>query len=304
MSAPGRRPRAFVAGWPIAHSRSPLIHGYWLRSLGLAGSYERVAVAPADFAAFAAGLRDAGWAGGNVTIPHKEAAAKVCDELTPAARRLGAVNTLWLEGGRLRGDNTDGTGFLGALDQEVPCWDERRDMALVLGAGGAARAIVDALLARGFARVCVANRSVARAEALSQLFEAVQVEAVQVEARQVEAVQVEAGRVEALDLPGAERVAASADILVNTTPAGMAGQPALAFDLARLPPHAVVDDIVYVPRETPLLRAAAARGLRTVGGLGMLLHQAVPGFERWFGRRPAVTPDLRAALEADIAAQT
>ena len=274
-------PRACVIGWPVAHSRSPVIHGFWLRSLGLPGSYEKAAVAPDDLARFIARLGADGFAGGNVTIPHKAAAASLCQDLGDTARRLGAVNTLWLEDGRLCGDNTDGAGFLGALDQESPGWDARRGTALVLGAGGAARAIVDALLRRGMDRVLVANRAAQRAEVLARLFGD--------------------PRVEALDLSAAQRATASVDLLVNTTPAGMAGQPPLAFDLAGLPDHAVVDDIVYVPRETPLLRAAAARGLRTVGGLGMLLHQAVPGFTRWFGTRPEVTPALRAAVEADIA---
>ena len=275
-------PRAFVVGWPIAHSRSPLIHGTWLKTLDLAGSYEKVAIEPDAFATFVHGLRDQGFVGGNVTIPHKETAASLCAHLTPTARRLGVANTLWFEDGRLCGDTTDGAGFLGALDQDAPGWDQRRDLAIVLGAGGAARAIVDALLQRGFARVIVANRSPERADLLVRHLRDV--------------------RCEAAGFDAAERAASGADLLVNTTSAGMHGQPELVFDIGTLPDHAVVDDIVYIPRKTGLLSGAEARGLRTVGGLGMLLHQAVPGFEHWFGVKPRVTPDLRAVIEADIAA--
>ena len=275
-------PRACVIGWPIAHSRSPLIHGHWLQALGLEGSYERVAVDPADLAGFIGRLREAGYVGGNVTLPHKEQAARSCATLSPAATRLGAVNTLWFEDDRLIGDNTDGAGFLGALDQEAPNWSTRRELAIVLGAGGAARAVVDALLTRGFARVIVANRSPERADALVRRLRDV--------------------RCEPTGLQGAEAAVRRADLLVNTTSAGMAGQPDLAFAIDDLPGHAVVNDIVYVPRETALLRRAAAQGLRTVGGLGMLLHQARPGFARWFGTMPTVTAALRDVVEADIAA--
>lgn len=277
-------PKAFVVGWPIAHSRSPLIHGTWLKQLGLPGSYEKIAVPPEDFPAFVAGLRAAGFAGGNVTIPHKQTAAALCGKLTATAQRLGAVNTLWFEGDVLVGDNTDGAGFLGALDQEAPDWDKRRrDLAIVLGAGGAARAVADALLTRGFGRLIIANRTLDRADALVR--------------------QIRDARCEASGFLGAQAALPRADLLVNTTSAGMLGQPPLDFAVDDLPEHAVVDDIVYVPRVTPLLRAASARGLRTVGGLGMLLHQAAPGFEHWFGMRPKVTPELRAIVEADIAGE-
>lgn len=268
---------AGVIGWPIAHSRSPLIHRYWLARHGVAGSYDKVAVAPNDLVAFLSSVRSGDYVGCNVTIPHKEAAAALCDRLTPAAERLEAVNTLWTDGGELWGDSTDGAGFLGALDQEAPGWDLRLGRAVVIGAGGAARAVVAALVARGFAEVIVANRTHERAEALTLRL---------------------GGRPVSLDAVQDELV--GADLLVNTTAAGMHGQPPLDLDLAALPPHAVVDDIVYVPKETPLLAAARARGLRTVGGLGMLLHQAAPGFARWFGVTPEVTPALRALVEADI----
>ena len=269
---------AAVIGWPIAHSRSPLIHRHWLARYGVAGSYDKIPVEPARLAGFLMGVRAGDFVGCNVTIPHKEAAASLCDRLTPAAERLGAANTLWMNGGDLWGDSTDGAGFIGALDQEVPGWDHRRERAVVIGAGGAARAVVDALMSRGFAEVLVANRTLARAAALTERL---------------------GGRSIGVDaLPS---VLGGADLLVNTTSAGMQGQPALDLDLKALPRHAVVDDIVYVPRETPLLRAAASRGLRTVGGLGMLLHQAAPGFARWYATMPEVTPELRALIEADVA---
>ena len=272
-------PKTCVIGWPIGHSRSPLIHGYWLDALGLSGSYGKQAVSPEDLSDVLAAMPARGYVGCNITIPHKEAAAALCGVLTPAAARLGAVNTLWWDGGILQGDTTDGTGFVHALDAEVPGWGDRRRRALVLGAGGAARAIVDALQQSGYAEVVVVNRTLARAAAL---------------------VKALGGRASAFsDLP---ELLPDTDLLVNTTSAGMVGHPALDIDLAALPPHAVVDDIVYVPAETPLLRQARARGLRTIGGLGMLLHQAVPGFARWFGQQPTVTPELRALIEADVSA--
>jgi shikimate dehydrogenase len=270
--------KACVIGWPVAHSRSPLIHGFWLKAHGILGSYEKAPVAPEDFDDFVTGMRAQSYVGGNVTIPHKAAAAARCDKLTEAAARLGSVNTLWFDGDTLCGDTTDGAGFLGALDQEAPGWADRRAQALVLGAGGAAAPIIDALLSRGFARVVVANRTLLKAEALAQRLGC-----------------------DATGLDAVPGFLSTTDLLVNTTSAGMAGHGELPLDLALLPAHAVVDDIVYVPTLTPLLNAAQARGHRTVGGLGMLLHQAVPGFARWFGVTPEVTPELRARVEADIA---
>ena len=267
---------AGVIGWPIAHTRSPLIHRHWLVHHGVAGTYDKVAVEPDDLAAFVSSVRSGDYVGCNVTIPHKEAAAALCDRLTPAAQRLQAVNTLWTDGGELWGDSTDGAGFLGALDQEAQGWDAHLGRAVVVGAGGAGRAVVAALVARGFADVIVANRARERAVALTQ--------------------RLGGTPLAFAALPGALE---GADLLVNTTSAGMDGQPPLDLDLSALPPHAVVDD-VYVPKETALLRAAAARGLRTVGGLGMLLHQAVPGFARWFGVTPEVTSALRALVEKDV----
>ena len=252
----------------------------------LPGHYGKHAVSADDLPAFLSAMPEAGLEGGNVTVPHKAAVAALCSHLTPAARRTGSVNTIWFEGGALCGDTTDGAGFTGALDQEAPGWDGGAkgdgNRAVVLGAGGAARAIVDALVERGFA-VTLASRTLSRAQSLAD----------------------QCGGA-AVPWAALGDALAGASLLVNTTPAGMAGQDApedaLDLDLAALPDHAIVDDIVYVPRVTPLLARARARGLRTVGGLGMLLHQAAPGFERWFGVRPAVTAELRALIEADIMA--
>ncbi len=276
--------RAFVTGHPIAHSRSPLIHGHWLALHGIDGSYERIDVAPADFPDFLARLRsDRTFAGGNVTIPHKEAAFRLCDAPSERAARLGAVNTLWLEEGRLHGDNTDGEGFLASLDAAVPGWDGRTRTALLLGAGGAARAIGHALAARGVTRLLIANRTTDRAAALADA--------------------VGAGA-QAVDWDTRDAALGEADLVVNTTALGMKGQPPLDLDLAAARTGTLVSDIVYVPLETPLLAAARARGLQGVDGLGMLLHQAVPGFARWFGVRPKVTPELRAVILADIEGRT
>lgn len=272
-------PRCFIIGHPVAHSRSPLIHGRWLEEHGLAGSYERVDVAPADLPQFIARLRAGEFTGGNVTVPHKEAALPLLDEVSAAARAIGAVNTLWREGDRLCGDNTDVSGFLAHLDTSVPGWDARVRTALVLGAGGAARGIAFGLQSRGVDRIIVVNRNRERADELA--------------AALGQAVAVEDWRIRA-DL------VASADLVVNTTALGMHGQPPLDLDLSGLRPGTIVDDIVYVPLATPLLCEAQRRGGIPVDGLGMLLHQAVPGFARWFGVTPAVTPALHALLEADI----
>lgn len=279
MNPAGGGRRACVIGWPVAHSRSPMIHTHWLAHYGIDGSYDRAAVAPEAFEAFVRGLAEHGYVGGNVTLPHKEKAFELCASVTETASRLGAVNTLWLEDGHLHGDNTDGAGFLGALDQDACGWDARKNVAVVLGAGGAARAIVDALLARGMNRIVVSNRTRARAEEIA--------------ARA-------GGPVEVADWDARSRLLAGADLLVNTTSLGMVGQPPLDIDLTALPPTATVSDIVYVPLETELLRRARERGLRGVSGVGMLLHQAVPGFRRWFGTTPVVTPELRRLVEADI----
>jgi len=278
MSAPSA-PRCFVIGHPIAHSRSPLIHGGWLAEHGLAGSYERVDVQPSDLPAFVAAIRRGEWRGGNVTVPHKQAILPLLDAVGPAAQAMAAVNTLLWQDGVLSGENTDVAGFLAHLDASAPGWAERTATALVLGAGGAARAVVFGLRSRGIGRIVVANRNLARATALATAL---------------------GSGVEAAAWERRDRLVAEADLIVNATALGMTGQPPLALDLAGLRPGTIVDDIVYVPLRTVLLEEAAARGAVTVDGLGMLLHQAVPGFARWFGVTPAVTPALRARLEADI----
>jgi len=274
-------PRGFVCGHPIAHSRSPLIHGYWLRQHGLAGSYAAIDVEPGAFPAFLDRLRAGSHRGGNVTIPHKEAAFALADRKDAAAEAIGAVNTLWMEGDTLFGSNTDAYGFIANLDDRQPGWDARKGPVVVLGAGGAARAVLFALGERGFTDIRIVNRTLDRAKALADHF---------------------GGPYSAHGLDAAAELLRDATLLVNTTPAGMHGQAELPIDVDSLPDDALVTDIVYVPLQTPLLAAAAKRGLRTVDGLGMLLHQAVPGFERWFGVRPAVTPELRAMIEADIEA--
>lgn len=273
-------PTACVAGWPVAHSRSPLIHGYWLQGLRIEGRYERAPVPPGEFADFAKGIGKAGLIGANVTAPHKEAAFAACDRLTANAASLGAVNTLWRENGELCGDNTDVVGFLANLDERAPGWRDQARKAVVMGAGGAARAVVRGLISCGTERIFIVNRTFERAERLASLF---------------------AGATEAAPWSALPGLLADANVVVNASSLGMIGQSALAIDLEPLGALTIVADIVYVPLETPLLAAARMRGLRTVDGLGMLLHQAAPGFERWFGVRPVVTPQLRALIEADIA---
>jgi shikimate dehydrogenase len=269
---------ACVIGWPAGHSRSPLIHNYWIKRHGLAAEYRREAVPPDSFADFVSRLAERGYAGANVTLPHKEAALAL-SEPDDRARAVGAANTLWLDGGRLLSTNTDVEGFVENLDAAAPRWDAGMENAIVLGAGGAARAVVFALLGRGARRIYLVNRSAERAEALRTRF-----------GDKVHPVRWE-------EMGG---LLGGAQLLVNATSLGMTGQPDLEVNLARLPDNAVVCDIVYVPLETLLLKAAKQRGLRTADGLGMLLHQAVRGFSLWFGVRPEVSAELRALVEADL----
>jgi shikimate dehydrogenase len=272
------KPRAAcLIGWPAAHSRSPLIHHYWLRTLGIEGGYNIEAVPPEGFAEFVLHLSAHGFVGANVTIPHKERALALSAP-DARARAVGAANTLWYDGGELRSTNTDIEGFINNLDAAAPGWDSAGE-ALVLGAGGSSRAVVFGLIERGFRCVHLANRTIDRARALADQFGA--------------GVHPVAWQAIGDWLP-------KAGLLVNTTSLGMHGQPPLEIEVSRLPSQAVVADLVYVPLETALLAAAHARGLRTADGLGMLLHQAVRGFELWFGRRPQVTPELRALVEADL----
>jgi shikimate dehydrogenase len=277
MTSATNPPAACLIGWPAAHSRSPVIHHYWLRTLDIAGGYVIEAVPPDEFKDFIFRLSLRGFVGANVTIPHKERALALstADE---RARAVGAANTLWFENGELCSTNTDVEGFINNLDASAPGWDGCED-ALVLGAGGAARAVVFGLLDRGIKRVHLANRTIARARVLADQFGANVLPV-------------------AWDAQG--DILPRAGLVVNTTSLGMKGQPPLELDVGRLPSHAVVADLVYVPLDTPLLAAARARGLKTADGLGMLLHQAVRGFELWFGRRPEVTAELRALVEADL----
>lgn len=270
-------PRAFILGHPVGHSRSPVLHGYWLRTLGIGGSYEPIDLRPEELGPFLETFAARGFAGGNITVPHKVAAMPFMARLDPAARAVGAVNTIWLEDGTVVGGNTDAAGFIANLDKQAPGWD---GPALVLGAGGAARAAVHALRERRVT-VHLVNRTRAHADALAERFRP---------------------GVSAHDPEELPALLAEARLLVNTTSLGMRSKPPLEIDLGPLRRLAVVYDIVYVPLQTNLLRAAAARGHRTVDGLGMLLHQAVPGFARWFGVTPAVTPELRKLIEADIPA--
>ena len=270
--------RAFIIGHPVAHSRSPMIHGFWLERLGIAGSYERIDVQPEDIQTFIAALPRSGFAGGNVTIPHKEAVFGLADRIDEAAELIGAANTLWLEEGRLCAANTDAPGFSADLDQRAPGWRNAR-CALVLGAGGAARAILFALQQAGIADIRLVNRTVPRARELADRF---------------------GSGISAHGWDAVDELAADAALVVNTSALGMHGAGGLPMDVERLPAGATVVDIVYTPLQTPLLAAAAVRGLRTIDGLGMLLHQAVPGFERWFGVRPQVTQELRSLVIADL----
>jgi shikimate dehydrogenase len=279
MSAPGKA--ACVIAWPAGHSRSPLIHNYWIGRHKLDAEYRREAVPPEKFAEFVTNLRGHGYVGANVTVPHKEAALLLA-EPDDRARAVGAANTLWYDGDRLRSTNTDVEGFLANLDAATPGWDRGLQSAVVLGAGGGARAVVFALIAREVERIYVINRTPQRPQALRKTF-----------GKRV----VPAGWDETTGLLG------GAGLLVNTTTLGMTGQPPLEINL-RCPASLVVADLVYAPLVTGLLAASRERGLRTADGLGMLLHQAVRGFELWFGVRPDVTPELRALVEADLLKKT
>ena len=270
-----------VIAWPAGHSRSPLIHNYWIKQHKLDAEYRREAVPPEKFAEFITHLHEHGYIGANITVPHKEPALKL-SEPDERTRAVGAANTLWYKDGRLRSTNTDVEGFLANLDAVTPGWDRGLSTAVVLGAGGGARAVVYALITREVERVYVINRTKEKAQALRKKFGS--------------AVQV-AGWDETTGLLG------GAGLLVNTTTLGMVGQPPLELNL-RCPASLVVADIVYVPLVTGLLASARARGLRTADGLGMLLHQAVRGFELWFGVKPVVTPELRALVEADLLKKT
>ncbi|EAU39941.1 shikimate 5-dehydrogenase [Fulvimarina pelagi HTCC2506] len=277
-------PSAFITGWPVWHSRSPMIHGHWLKTHGIAGTYGRQGVPPEEFPFFLKKLRDKGFSGGNVTIPHKEAAFRHVDARDAAAEAIGAVNTLWFENERLIGGNTDAYGFAANLDERLNGWDSA-EYAVVIGAGGAARAVIHALIKRGITHVFIVNRTVSRAENLVRDF---------------------GPKVSAHGEEERDDLLKIADLVVNTAPVPErdpelpAWFPEKLPDLSMMKRDAMVTDIVYSPLMTPILRAAEKEGLKHCDGLGMLLHQAVPGFERWFGKRPEVTGELRKMVLKDL----
>ena len=272
--------RAGVMGWPVGHSLSPRLHGFWLKQYGINGSYEAIAVAPDNFAQHLQKLAADGYAGVNITVPHKEAALEQVDQADDIARRIGAVNTIVVRAdGKLQGTNTDAFGFLENLKDGNPHFDFSDGPAIILGAGGAARAVVVALIDAGVPEIRLANRTLERAEILATQL---------------------GGPIRVVPWQDRGEALADAGLLVNTTTLGMQNQPTLEIDLQSLPREALVTDIVYAPLETELLKAAQQRGNITTDGLGMLLHQARPGFEAWFGVKPEVSPALREAVLAGM----
>lgn len=271
--------KAFVIGTPIRHSRSPMIHGHWLKTFGTDGSYKAIEVQIGELDEFLGALKSAGeFQGGNVTIPHKERACALADEPDELAKELGAANTLWMEDGRLKASNTDGYGFTANLDERASGWDQT-SRAVILGAGGASRAIIQAVRNRGVREIHVVNRTQARAQELADRF---------------------GPKVHAHPMAALKEVMNGAGLFINTTSLGMDGEGSLEIDFTVMNEKAIVTDIVYVPLETPTLAQARAQGFATVDGLGMLLHQAVPGFEKWFGRRPVVDDTVRGLVIADM----
>ena len=272
------RPAACVVGYPARHSRSPMLHGYWIKRYGLDADYRAEEIPPEEIREFLTHLAAHGYVGCNVTMPHKDVAFEL-SEPDERAIAVGAANTLWLESGRLRSTNTDIEGFLGALDAAAPGWDQRTSEAIVLGAGGAGRALVYGLIERGIGSIHLVNRTVEKSDAMRERF---------------------GERVIPATWSQLPELLAGAKLLANATSLGMHDQPPLEIDITGMADDAVVSDIVYVPLTTPLLAAAKARGLATSNGLDMLLHQAVRGFELWFGKRPEVTRELYDLLAADI----
>lgn len=264
-------PRAFVIGSPVSHSLSPELHGYWLKQYGISGSYEKISVLPEDLDTFLANIVNANFVGGNVTLPHKETAFQKIQTCNKTASILEAVNTIWIENQNLAAGNTDGYGFSANLDDFAPNWRKAKT-AMVLGAGGAAKAIILALINAGYEKIIIVNRTYSRAELLANKMGA---QCISINQNEV-----------------SEHLK-NVQLLINTTSLGMKNQANLDIELSNLTNSAIVTDIVYNPLKTSLLREAHALGLETVDGIGMLLHQAVPGFEKWFGIRPKITPELR-----------
>jgi len=279
MTTPERIPLAGVVGWPIAHSKSPRIHGYWLKKYGIAGHYIPVGIRLQEFETALRSMPKLGFVGVNVTIPYKETVLAMANSVSDRAALIGAANTIsFMADGGIYADNTDGIGFINNLRQEQPAWNPSAGVAVVLGAGGAARAVISSLLGEGAPKIILANRTRMRAENLQEHF---------------------GGRVEVCNWADVPEAIADAATIVNTTSLGMVGQPALEFSLAKAAAGALVTDIVYSPLKTDLLMQAEQRGLMAVDGLGMLLHQAVPGFQHWFGTKPEVDANLRATVLAE-----
>lgn len=270
--------KAFVCGHPIKHSKSPAIHGYWLSKYGINGSYERIDVAPENLANFLSSMKPAGFIGGNATIPHKEAVFAHVSRKDEAAAAIGAANTLWFEGDHLIAGNTDAYGFAANLDDQIPQWRNAK-RAMIFGAGGASRAIIYAMLEVGIKHINLVNRTLERAEKLAEDF---------------------GPNVHPMNWESAANAVRHADLFVNSTSLGMEGQPDFPPILDEAQPESLAADIVYIPPETPFLRLAKKQGLKTSDGLGMLLHQAVPGFEKWFGVKPEVDEGLRQHVLAEI----
>ncbi len=270
---------AGVIGWPIKQSRSPLIHGHWLQSHKIDGSYEKIAVDPERLESFIKTLKQNNLSGLNVTVPHKEMVFKFADEVTNEAKAIGAANTLWFENDKLIAGNTDAYGFITHLKQSAPSWKKNKP-AMVLGAGGAARAILYALLNEGVPEIKLTNRTKNRAENLAKEF---------------------GPKIKVIEWIEKENHLDDCGLLVNSTSLGMTGSTPLEMNISSLPKTAICYDIVYAPLETQMLKDAKSLSLGTVDGLGMLLHQAVPGFEKWFGVRPVVTNELRQIILDDLA---
>ncbi len=271
--------RACVIGWPIEHSRSPMIHGHWIKRYGIDGDYTKRAVKPENVRHFLTHLADEGFVGCNVTVPHKEQAFTAAAWIDPSAKAVGAANTLWLDGGTLCAANSDTYGYIAHLDATAPEWRSLDGAVTILGAGGTARALAYGFLEAGVGEVRIVNRTLERADEIARHF---------------------VRGVKALGWDRRDASAADSRLIVNTTTLGMKGVGSPDIDLRRCRPSTIISDVVYIPLETPFLAAARRAGLQTVDGLGMLLHQAVPGFEKWFGVRPDVTAELRDILVKDI----
>jgi shikimate dehydrogenase len=279
MTHPDRFLLAGLMGWPVMHSRSPKLHNYWLAQHGLAGTYVPLAIKANDLRAALRALPALGFSGCNLTIPHKEAALAIVDTVDPLARRIGAMNCVVVApDGSLAGYNYDAFGYIESIREAQPGWRADAGPVVVVGAGGGARAVLAGLIDAGAREIRLVNRTAARAQALARDL---------------------GGPIKAIAWVDRAAALAGAAMLINTTNQGMVGEPALDLALEQLPPRALVSDIIYIPRETPLLAAARRRGNPTVNGLGMLLHQARPAFRAWFGIMPDVTPALRALIEAE-----